>query len=151
MKCWSVTTGSRIVTTIACDLEDKHSLTAIFLVLKHWHNFSFDIQICQPWKKRSHCFSSQWDSGWHINNNGRGHEKHCYQIGNYVIAFFHFVYKYNLYCHKVQTSFLISHLWHVYIFCIITTKEDHLILPVGGGGGGLINEFWALGKRNSGY
>ena len=29
----------------------------------------FGIQICQPWNKRSHCFSSHLGSGWHINND----------------------------------------------------------------------------------
>ena len=29
----------------------------------------FGIQICQPWNKRSHCFSSHLGFGWHINND----------------------------------------------------------------------------------
>ena len=58
------------MTTIAFDLEDKQSLTAIFLVYQHRCNFSFDIQICQPRKKRSYCLNSQSGSGRHINNNG---------------------------------------------------------------------------------
>ena len=52
------------------------SCIAIFLVYKHWRHISFDIQICQPRKKRSHCFASESGSGWHINNNGWLHEKH---------------------------------------------------------------------------
>ena len=44
------------------------------------------------------------------------------------------LYIYNLYCDKVHTSFLVSHLWHVYIFHLIITKGDHL--TSGGGGGG---------------
>ena len=56
----------------------KHDQTAIaiFLVYKHWRHIPFDIQICQPRNKRSHCFNSQLGSGWHINNNRWRHEKH---------------------------------------------------------------------------
>ena len=55
---------------------------AIFLVYKHWRYISFDIQICQPQNKRSHCFKSQLGSGWHINNNGWRHEKHRYSTND---------------------------------------------------------------------
>ena len=41
-----------------------------FLVYEHRRHISFDIQICQPRNKRSHCFKCQLASGWHINNNG---------------------------------------------------------------------------------
>ena len=51
---------------------------AIFLVNKHWRPISFDIEICQQRKKRSHCFNSQSGFGWHINDNGWRHEKHRY-------------------------------------------------------------------------
>ena len=56
-----------------------------------------------------------------------------------MIAFIHFVYKYKVYCHKVHTSFLVSHLWHVYMFCIMICKADHLTSGGGGTGAGLIN------------
>ena len=39
---------------------------------------------------------------------------------------FHFVYEYNVYCHKANSSILVSHLWQVYIIRIITTMADHL-------------------------
>ena len=40
---------------------------------------------------------------------------------NVIITFFNnFIYKYNVYCHKIHTSFLASHLWHVYIVHIIS-------------------------------
>ena len=55
-----------------------------------------------------------------------------------MISFIHFIYNYkdNVYCHKVHTNFLVSHLWYVYIFCIIITKEDHLTSGGGGREGG---------------
>ena len=49
-----------------------------------------------------------------------------------MIAFVHFLYKFNVYCHKVHTSFLVNDLWHIYIFRIIITKADHLT-SLGGG------------------
>ena len=57
------------------------------------------------------------------------------KLEKYVIAFFSSFIYINVYCQKVHTSFLASHLWQVYIFRNITIKANHLTSGEGEGGG----------------